>query len=237
MGGKLISGLDLGKVADFSALAVLERSKLDKPVARRRYRYAIRHLETWELGTRYTTGRPDERSIIGDVKKRFESPALKWTPLAVDQTGVGNAVVDIIRAAKVPARITPVVITSGHAITEDKDTGETHVPKKELVSTLLVLLEGGLMQWEAPGSARALKLIARFEKELSEFRVHVTRSRNETFGADASQHDDLVLAVALAAWLGEHRGGGDASGISVASENEHALAGAPPGTFALGPTP
>jgi hypothetical protein len=237
MAGKLVSGLDLGKVADFSALATLERVKLEKPVARRRYRYTLRWLETWELGTRYTTSNPAERSIIGDVRKRFDTPQLRWTPLAVDQTGVGNAVVDIIRAARVPARITPVVITSGHAITVDKETGETHVPKKELVSTLLVLLEGGLIKWTKPGERGALPLISRFEKELSEFRVHVTRSRNETFGADSSQHDDLVLAVALAAWLGEHTGGGDPSGIGVPGETENSLAGALPGTFAAGPTP
>jgi len=32
----LISGLDLGKVADFSALACVERSPAPKPVAKRR---------------------------------------------------------------------------------------------------------------------------------------------------------------------------------------------------------
>jgi hypothetical protein len=237
MPGKLVSGLDLGKVADFSALAVLERTKLDKPVAKRRFRYSLRHLETWDLGTRYTSV-AGGKSIIGDVRKRFDTPQLRWTPLAVDQTGVGNAVVDIIRAARVPARITPVVITSGHAITVDKETGETHVPKKELVSTLVVLLEGGLMKWAHPGTPGALALIARFERELSDFRLRVTKSRHETFGADASQHDDLVLAVALAAWLGEHRGCGDLSGMTTADPaTDTVLAGAPDGTFATSVNP
>ena len=234
MPGKLISGLDLGKVADFSALATLERHKLEKPVAKRRFRYTLRWLETWDLGTRYTSV-AGGKSIIGDVRKRFDSPALKWTPLAVDMTGVGNAVVDIIRAARVPARITPIVITSGHAITIDKTTGETHVPKKELVSTLLVLLEASLVKWTSPKERGALPLISRFEKELADFRTHVTRSRNETFGADSSQHDDLVLAVALAAWLGEHTGGGDPSGIGLPdSKDLHCLANAPEGVLASG---
>lgn len=40
--------------------------------------------------------------------------------------------------------------------------------------------------------------------ELEAFRVKVTASANETFGAWRERdHDDLVLATALAAWAGE----------------------------------
>ena len=41
--------------------------------------------------------------------------------------------------------------------------------------------------------------------ELLNFRVKITAAANETFGAwREGEHDDLVLAVALACWAGEH---------------------------------
>jgi hypothetical protein len=42
-------------------------------------------------------------------------------------------------------------------------------------------------------------------EELLAFQVRVTAAANETFGAwREGRHDDLVLAVAVAAWAGEH---------------------------------
>ena len=225
-----VAGLDLGKVADFSALAVLEKRPAPAPTRRRRHLYAVRWLETWELGTPYS-------AIIAGVKARFDTPALRWSALAVDYTGVGTAVVEQIRGVRVPARLHPVLITAGHTVQPpdpqaDPPRREWHVPKKEHVSTLLVLLEAGLLKWDA----KRLPNARRFEKELSDFRVTVTRARNETFGADGSQHDDLVLAVALAAWLGEHTGGGDPRGIGTAAGPPVAsAAAAPPGVFASAP--
>lgn len=235
---RLISGLDLGKNADFSVLAVLGRTKLEKPVRKRRFAYAVRWLQTWELGTRYTATREGERSVIGDVKARYESPKLRNTALAVDYTGVGMAVVEQVIAAKVRARLNPVCITSGHNVSTPSETkdGSWHVPKVELIGNLTVLLENDLLKWQAPGSPGALPLIVRFEKELAAFREFITRKKNVTYGAEASAHDDIVLGVALAAWLGENTGQGDVSDISVPDEGGtgSVLEGAPDGVFASG---
>jgi hypothetical protein len=229
----LVSGLDLGQVADYSALATLERSPAPEPTRKRRWRYTLRWLETWDLGTRYTATKEGERSICGDIRDRFDTDALANTWLAVDFTGVGTAVVDSLRAAKVPARINPVLITSGHQISRPEENKERswHVPKKELVSTLVTLLQAGLLTWPRVDPAARTpfaRTLARFEKELAEFRVKVTRSANETFSGDKSQHDDLVLAVMLAAWLGEHVGTGDASGIGVPEGKDASSVGAAP---------
>jgi len=240
MTSTLVSGLDLGKVADFSALTTLERSPAPKPTPKRRWQYRLRWLETWELGTRYTATRPDERSIIGDVRTRFDTDALRWSLLAVDFTGVGTAVVDGLKAARVPARINPVLITGGHSISRPHENKENawHVPKKELVSTLITLLQCELFKWpKVEGSPKTpfQATLVRFEKELAEFRVKMTKSANETFAGDKSQHDDLVLAVMLAAWLGENTGTGDPSGIGLPDEGERSVVDtAIEGTFHTG---
>lgn len=234
---KLFSGLDLGKAADFSVFVTVGRHRLEKPVAKRRYRYTLRWLQAWELGTRYTATTPGQRSVIGDVRTLYDQPALRWTALAADYTGVGTAVIEQVIAAKVKARLHPVCITSGHRISTPEETkdGSWHVPKKELVSTLVVLLENDLFKWQAPGTKGALPLIGRFEKELQAFREHVTRAKNVTFGAEQSQHDDIVMAAALACWLAEHAGGGGFDGVGVPrGRDASAVGGAPDGVFAGG---
>ena len=54
----------------------------------------------------------------------------------------------------------------------------------------------------APELAEADTLV----RELTTFEVRVTSSANETFGAwREGEHDDLVLAVAVAAWIAERQ--------------------------------
>lgn len=215
---RLFSGLDLGKTADYSVLATVEQFKLAKRHAKRRFRYELVMLKAWELGTRYSPGAEGERSVIGDVSalyKRPDSPLAK-THLAVDYTGVGIAVYEQIVAAKFPARLNPVLITSGHTVMRPEETkeGAWHVPKVEIVSVLTVLLESRLLEWVAPGQPGALSLIARLEAELTAFKAFITRAKNTTTGAESGAHDDFVLALGLAVWLAEHAAAGEASDVS-----------------------
>jgi hypothetical protein len=191
---QLIAGLDLGQAQDYSALAVLERQEKDGQA-----QYLLNHLRRWALGTPYTV-------IAADLGELFchrrqgdkETPPLAGAPLAVDQTGVGRAVVDMIRDAGLYAQLSPVLITAGHATTYGED-GAWHVPKKELVSTLQVLLQGARLKIARVPDREVLV------KELLAFRVKVTAAGNETFESWRERdHDDLVLAVALAAWMAEN---------------------------------
>jgi hypothetical protein len=184
---KFFLGLDLGQASDFTALAVLERSPGDPPG------YAVRHLQRFPLGTAYT-------DIVPAVAKLAGAPPLADTCLlAVDQTGVGRPLVDQLRSYPVLCPLWPVTITAGHAVTAGAD-GSSHVPKKELVSCLRVLLESRRLR-----VARSLREADLLVGELEHFRVKVTAAANEVFGAwGRGRHDDLVLAVALAAWAGEH---------------------------------
>jgi hypothetical protein len=94
--------------------------------------------------------------------------------------------------------VVPITITGGQAITQTED-GSWHVPKKELVTCLQVLMQSRRLQ-----IARSLPDAATLARELHNFQVRITLAANETFGVwREGQHDDLVLAVALACWWAE----------------------------------
>lgn len=239
IGEALLGGLDLGKRSDFAVHAVVGRRQLAQPMAKRKFRYQLRYLNRWELGTPYTALREGDESIIGDVKTRYEKPPLLNTPLAVDFTGVGMPVVEQMVAQRVRARLHPVLIVSGVTMKTPRETDDRswHVPKVDLIGNMIILLEANLVHWQGPGKKGALPLITAFEKELSAFREFITRKKNTTYDTAGSEHDDIILAVALALWIGEHAGTGDVSGIVLPGEPEAAGLSAPDGVYHNAPAP
>lgn len=184
-----VCGLDLGQVSDPTAFAVLERTT--RPDGKQLLR--VRHLHRFTLGTPYTPG------IAEGTRSILANPPLAGCLLAVDQTGVGRPVVDLMRTMRFPATLIPVSITAGATVRFDEADLAWHVPKKDLVGCLQVLLGTSRLQ-----IAPKLELARVLQKELLAFRVKVTQAGNETFAAwREADHDDLVLAVALAAWLAE----------------------------------
>ena len=188
-------GLDLGQVSDFAALAIVERpSKTPEQSAKQEPIYYLRHLQRFPLGTPYP-------AIVGAVAKLVATPPLHDScTVVVDQTGVGRPFVDMLRNDPALGLIVPVTITGGHSVTEAPD-GSKHVPKKELVTCLQLLLQGRRLK-----VASALPEAALLVQELSNFRVKITAAANETFGAwRDGEHDDLVLAAAMASWEAERQ--------------------------------
>ena len=189
-------GLDLGQPHEVTALAVLERplASAEDLLAGCRPAYALRHLRRFPLGTPYPAVMQAVVSLLGSA--RLSDPTL-----VVDQTGVGHAVVGMLAEAlrgRVACLFFPVTLTAGHAVTSGED-GVLHVPKKELVGTLQVLLQTRRLQ-----VARSLTDAAVLVQELENFRARVTTARQETLESwREGRHDDLILAVAVAAWLGE----------------------------------
>lgn len=180
-----VFGLDLAQASDYSAIAGLEQSATPEG----RSAYAVRYLRRWPIGTSYV-------DIVGDVAKLLARPERRG-PLIVDGTGVGRPVLDVFRQRGVPG-IVPVTITAGHEATRSDDGG-WHVPKKELVAAVQVLLQSRRLVI-ASGLAEAATLSA----ELMNFRVKITAAANETFGTwREGDHDDLLLSVAMACWYGE----------------------------------
>jgi hypothetical protein len=192
-------GLDLGQASDFTALAVLERSVVhaEDPPARRRPGYALRHLRRFPLGTPYA-------EVVNEVRGLLRMPPLPGAFLVVDQTGVGQAVVALLAdelRGQVTCTFCPVSLTTGHEVSIGEN-GSVYVPKKELVSVLQVLLQLRRLQ-----VARTLPDALLLVKELEHFRVKVTTARTETFESwREGKNDDLVFAVALAAWVAEQAG-------------------------------
>jgi hypothetical protein len=191
----VVFGLDLGQISDFTAPAVDQVTEV--PDANRAGRvvrlHAIRHLHRWHLGTAYP-------QIVADVKALLAQ--VPGSSLALDATGVGRAVVDLFRAAQLPAaqlpaaRLVPITITGGNEATR-VDRG-WHVPKKDLVGSVQAALQARRLR-----IAPALREAKTLTKELQTFRVKVClATANESFEAWRERdHDDLVLAVAMAVWL------------------------------------
>jgi hypothetical protein len=187
MSAEYFIGLDLGQTRDFTALAVLERHAPAQAGAKPEC--ALRHLRRFRLGMPYT-------EIVPAVAALRRNEPLRQAPLVVDQTGVGRAVVDMLR--QTASGVIAVTITGGHTVNHAED-GSYHVPKKELITALQVVMQGRRLQ-----IARSLPDAAALVRELQQFQVKITAAAHETFGVwRDGQHDDLVLAVVLACWWSE----------------------------------
>jgi hypothetical protein len=184
----------LGKVHDHSAIAVVERAELTgawDPVTyayRKEAALRLRYLERVALGTPY----PEVADRVTRVAGSRE--LLGRCQMAVDATGVGQAVVDLIRLARPGCRVIPVVVTGGEK--ESLLDGYYGVPKKDLIMGLQVMLQMGELE-----VAAGLKHYEDLLAEMAAVEVRVTQQGREQYGAwREGTHDDLVFAVALAIW-------------------------------------
>ena len=224
-----VLGLDLGRQTDPSALALLQWRNAtvqspkrapspDQEAALRGARllagepepppptvsspveptvYGIPTLRRWPLGTAYRVIAQDVTRFLGVL------PATTSPPIVVcDATGVGLPITEMIGeefvAQQVFVGLVAVVITCGSAVTAVQ-SGQWRVAKKVLVSTMQVLM-GNRRLHVARDQPDAEVLVA----ELGVFQEKITANANETFESwREKDHDDLVLAVALAAWYAE----------------------------------
>ena len=180
MAARFYLALDLGQAADHTALVVLER--------RRKAPLRLRYVERMALGTSYA-------AVVERVRELAGSRELAGKcELVVDGTGVGRAVVDLLRDAGLGCRIRAVSITAGE--TESYRGGYHRVPKRSLVLGLQAVVQrDGLM---IAGEMKDAEILLR---EMREMRVRVGDGGREEFGVwRRGEHDDLVLAAALAVW-------------------------------------
>lgn len=207
-----IGGLDLGQTNDPTALAGVEQLSLPDG-----HEYHVRYLKRFALGASYPR-------IASDVAALWRQPPLAGSLLGVDQTGVGRAVVDWLRLEMAETCLVPVTIVAGHTVSEHDGW---HVPKKDLVACLQVLFGNRRIK-----ISKQLDDAALLATELQNFRVKITAAANETFEAwREGQHDDLVLAVAIAVWIGENLSVPHNAFGGTSDENRTLVASAPEGVF------
>ena len=182
-------GVDLGKSQDYTAITIMQQNIIYKSLNTKIPIYEVRHLERIKLGTPYP-------KIVDRLGKLLQKPEIyhKQKVMLIDQTGVGKPVVDMLRQADL-CTILGITITGGHEVTEVD--GGFHVPKKELVAALQVLIQS-----ERIKIAKDLEFADILKKEILNFKVKLDeRTGHESFEAWREQeHDDMVLSTAIVAW-------------------------------------
>jgi hypothetical protein len=130
-----VTVLDPGPAQEFTAIAVLERTRMPVPGEsdRRENHYAVRHLERLPPGTPF----PEIGALLA---KRFGDAPLAGTNSAKDITAGGKPVLDLLRRARIPAYLRPITVTAAHESANDGKGGWL-APRIELVSTTQILLQ------------------------------------------------------------------------------------------------
>ena len=202
---RYVMGVDLGQSQDATAISVIEHragvldynSEFEQHTntgtipQKKADRFNVLYLERLPLGMSYP-------SMIEHVINLLARPPLcgdastKRADLVVDDSGVGRPVSDLMleRGLK-PQRVT---ITAGSEI-KWAGPNRFHVSKSELVSVVDALLHDGRLKFAA-----ALTEAGNLKDELKDFRRKLSDAGRSTYAARTGRHDDLILAIAIAAW-------------------------------------
>jgi hypothetical protein len=130
--------------------------------------------------------------LTGQAKQWAFHPADR-PEAVVDATGVGIAVSDLLKTRGL--RFTRVTITGGDKV--NRVAGGYRVPKRDLVAALEVPFHKGSLK-----VAEGLALWPALQEKLLNFRrkINLTTAHDSYEHWRDSDHDDLVLATALACW-------------------------------------
>jgi len=196
MSGTLFAGLDLGKKRDFTAVAVLERSREQRDPVPGSFR--LQHVNVYTVKQLDRVRQESYEAVANKTTQLMRLPLMRGALLAVDETGVGSAVTDMLKARGLSPKA--VTITGGDKVS--RDVNSYRIPKRDLVTTVALLLESRRLKIPT-----ALPLAQTLADELHNFKVTISALGHDSYGAGdewrEGAHDDLVLAVALAAWFGE----------------------------------
>ena len=206
-----VVGVDVGQSNDFTALVILHSYRIGSREGGEMFgriveerRHDLVHAERFrEIPYPDQVRRVAERYHELERHASAEHGNRATVTLVVDATGVGKPILDAMREAKL--RPHGVIITGGE--TTSRDGGISRVPKRELATTLQVALQSKRLR-----IAEDLPLADLLLKEFRGFRVKISLTGHAKFGNDVgaavwreADHDDLVLAVALAVWRAETR--------------------------------
>ncbi len=188
---------DLGQANDYTAISIIERIIKGEGVLGHdregEKAYHLRHIERPPRGTEYP-------AVVERLVELYHSPQLAEAVKAVviDYTGVGRPVYDLMRQRGFYSSLNAISITAGDQVTSGR--GVYNVPKRDLITNLQVMLQNGTMK-----IAKGIKEADALVEELTNFQVKITASGHDVYGARSGLHDDIVLSVAMGAWLAARR--------------------------------
>jgi hypothetical protein len=204
-------GLDLGQSNDYTALAVIQKvATYDRTTGKHDFELHLRHLERYPLKTPYTQiadhvrdllkGPPFKGEVLEGDPGVFVKRRKVQTELIVDQTGVGTAVTDMLTERGL-VWIGVTIIGMGQKV-HTSGLRRYNVPKADLVAALEVPFHTGKLK-----IAEGIDLWPVLRNELLTF-----RRKQNTITAHISyehwresEHDDMVLAAALACWKATYK--------------------------------
>lgn len=213
--GPVAIGIDIGQKIDPTAVAVLEieertiaeegtdgAPKTAQAPTRTEDFYIARHLERLALGTPYPAVAARLAELGANLDRRATQdagqPARVRPAIYLDATGVGQPVVDLLKANGV--RVTPIFFNHGDRLVRNEETGAISLGKALLVSQLQVLLQSRRILLPKTEEAEALA------RELQDYEIRVDEDANDKYGAfKVGAHDDLVTALGLAVVAGQRR--------------------------------
>ncbi|MEI7827661.1 MAG: hypothetical protein WCI87_07715 [Euryarchaeota archaeon] len=187
-------GVDLGKRRDPSTVAVLEQRKAPSG----RAHYYVKHLKRFALKMLYTdiatTLKKMDAQLQTHAAKKGKKAVITWV---LDCGGVGEGVAEMVEKAMPGAQIIKVYLTGG--VNPTIDRREVHLPKAQMVSTLVALFDGHFLHL-----TKRSQEIEAIKEELQNYELRVSDEGRDSFGAfKTGQFDDLVTALALACWAGQ----------------------------------
>lgn len=198
-----VIGVSIGERSDRSAVSVVRRRD-DESVE-------CVHLQVWQPGTPFYSMANDVVDIVKAILRLGPGKLVRTgrgtivvpsdpTRAVLDITAVGSAVGSIFvgELEKVGVWAAPFIITAG--VTAGAQARVERVPKRELVSVMRMLLEKQSFVY-----ATQLNHAATLATELLYFRTTNSSGREEETDWRSRQHDDLVLATALACWYIHYR--------------------------------
>ncbi len=179
-------GIDLGQRRDNTAIAIVEKIETRTPWGTEFQSLHCRHAERVPLGTPYAL-------VVERVKQIIQTQPLRDNcAIAVDATGVGAPVVEMMRRAGLGCDISAVTITGGGTASS---VGDKHnVPKADLWAGITIMLERDELR-----ISTQMPCATTLARELAGISA-------VTLEAPPGGRDDLAIALALAVWKARRSG-------------------------------
>lgn len=191
-----VLGVDLGKTNDPAVFSAALREEAPGDWDRQRFTLSLRVLHQEPLGTRYQ----DVIAHLADLVQFLYNQEGLAVSVAVDATGVGEPVMELVRENDVLKDVSwGICISGGQSVRKDRGhPNDLVVPKKDLVGALQVALQEGLFRCHP-----SLPLLGELRDQMLQFREK-KKSRVTAFEGAGTTHDDVVMSAAYICWLSNY---------------------------------